>query len=966
MRCLCLRCNRARVSGAAPVHGGFSAGRPAGGRRPWCRGRTPQVAVGLALLVLASSVSTVTTPRAAGAACLVEQSGRCVVTYPDNIQDLINDAFDALDDPPPLPATGGLVGEIQDTVEDEVDDLPPDSQAVALLLQTVEREVDELYPLIQEMLATVIELADDTRPVIDRLIAQLLQEILPTLIDRALQAIEDAGPVVDSTRELANDLVAALADRLAELIADAGPTVDDALADASRALSAALQSGRDLAAEAQGRADDLADQAQGAVDGVVDGTVPGIIDSAQETVNEGQTTATSVVQNVNGTVQDGVNDANEAVDSATDTVQDGMDDATDAVDETTETVQDGMNGLPGTIEAAGPVPGAPYVFASTVGATAARVWWEPAADAVAAHNAVIRAVRVSDGAVVAQQVGFPSSESLFQNLQAGAQYRFDAAARNSAGTGPVGQSNVITAGAVAPSAPTNVLAWPKNAAALVEWDPPASFATGISAYSFHAIDTVGRRPHWRSVLGRHTSIVEPLPPLVPTVDPVAIEVMTASAPAGPQFRFCVRAATAGGYGPETCTANALSAPVGPQEPTPCAVALIDDSGGKGWADQDDDGLAPPPSLADRLQLSEVGGAIEARLGARFAGMWGDFTVTPDVMCISAVGISAADITAIRAIAVGPRDRLAFHAARYSQGQLLGFQETLAVALDRSGEREYSLSLREDLGLILVARHVPTIAGTAALASSTVPPDSYLGVAPDPSDRQRPKTHDDPFQNRSQFPPYRAGLRISNFACALAFTMKAPLLGFLYGSTAGHCFAINNPIGGVVEVNGQEIGREGENRYSDSQSGRDFALVELHPADPPPRAQVIVAENPDGTPIFRNVVRLLGSTYRKGTSLCVSAARTRECGKVVVSNRTFDAAGHRHRNLTCILVHTADGDSGAPVYERRSPQGYLEANAAGWAVTGGERTTCFVRVPTIQQEFGVAPHTVSSAAQPVFK
>ena len=135
------------------------------------------------------------------------------------------------------------------------------------------------------------------------------------------------------------------------------------------------------------------------------------------------------------------------------------------------------------------------------------------------------------------------------------------------------------------------------------------------------------------------------------------------------------------------------------------------------------------------------------------------------------------------------------------------------------------------------------------------------------------------------------------------------------------------------------------------------------AEPPKRR----AENPDGSPIVRNVVRNLGSTYRKGTSLCVSAARTRECGLVVNANRRVtDEWGHVHQNLTCIRAFLADGDSGAPVYERRSPQGYLEANAAGWAVTGGETTTCFVRVPTIQREFGVAPLTVNSSALPVFK
>jgi hypothetical protein len=900
------------------------------------------------------------------------------------------------------------VGPLVDQVRQTVDELA--AEVVRLLQEIVERFLQQTLP---QLIRLAMEAIEGTGPTVEAL-RQLVVELLAYLTDKLDQLIADAGPLVDESVLRAAALVAAARESaewtLADALDTAGQVVNETVPGTIGTAEETADQARDQAAAT---IDEARDEAVSAVEQIVDplpGLVDGVVGTGVGAIGTGTRSpliAPSALIAEHGYLRVRLRWAAPSAPAsavegyliqlypvarygdrgapATPVGAQGTRVCADCRDITIINLRDGgfwevgvfavyaggvLSGhaTPDTFAAGStsyplPAPGAPSVSATTVGSTAARVSIL-ASDGVPASDVVVNAYRLADGAFIAQQVA-PASNSwqppevLFQGLAAGSQYYFDVVARNASGVSLPGRSNTLTAGALPPSSPVSLVAWPKQGAALVEWDPPVPGVGHITQYLFEAIDIAndGSRIA-RAVTGRHTSTLVSLPAIYVPSDPVVLDEVEVTAPRARAYRFCVTAATDGGYGSAACTTDPLTSPViGPSEPPPCTFLTSDEVLTAAMPSDSDDGSSGPVTLGDRLDVGTLAASVEERLGSRFAGVWGDFSVTPSGLCVSAVGLTPADIAAIRSTATGPIDRVAFHVATYSRDQLVAYQDAIGGAFDAAGEADYSLSLREDMNAIQVARHSPSAAGTAALATSAPPAAIRLQLA-SADDRQSPRNHSDPREERDYLPPYRAGLRVSNFSCALAFTMRNPSGTSLSGSTAGHCFPLNNrPPRGSVQVRQFEIGREARNTYREARDGTDFANVALDTGTEA-RAEVIVNETANGSPIVRDVTEVMTPQQfiRGETNLCISAAFTRECGVVLVTNRTYTGGSddHLYKEMVCIAVHTEDGDSGAPVYQRRSPGSRLLALAAGWESTGGP--SCFVMASTVERDQQLRPLT----------
>ena len=383
---------------------------------------------------------------------------------------------------------------------------------------------------------------------------------------------------------------------------------------------------------------------------------------------------------------------------------------------------------------------------------------------------------------------------------------------------------------------------------------------------------------------------------------------------------------------------------------------------------------PVRQIADDLDLTIVVPALQDAFGDRFGGFWIDPRSGGDVLHVGVVGATPDDAAAVGRVTGG-------HPGVVTDPVELGYDELLAaqdeVARSLAGTTD-NVAVTADVAtssvvvqpaadnLAEVAEVVPaaraaarrgvtaerakaptdtgTVGDTRGGAAPPAPdPATAVVVEPDPTISITPAV------DRLGWRVYEAGLLATTAsssrrtACTSGFTFHHARWGY-YGSTAGHC----NPMPSFFGLGHRWIGGMAANKYYGvTRVAADVSMVSLT------ANRVGISATIRSNPSTMVDARYANSQLGVGLRLCFDgvASDTGNCGTVVRANEWLccDSSGHWFL-FTCINYPSASGDSGAPVYQRKTNGRSVAAGMVSSSVViNGQRLTCFTTVQNIENQ-----------------
>ena len=279
------------------------------------------------------------------------------------------------------------------------------------------------------------------------------------------------------------------------------------------------------------------------------------------------------------------------------------------------------------------VPGAPKIGSARITTTTATVTWTAPADNGGAPitGYVVSAFR-SDG-TPAGTVDAAGTSATMPNLPRGQTYTFTVAAKNTTGTGTASAtSNAVTVPAVAPPAPTRIVATLSDTTATITWTGPTDNG-GAAITGYVVTPWVGTTKQAATRVGYAPSAtITDLPP-------------------GRTYTFRVAATNAAGDGAPSQASNSVSvAATVPAAPRVSATKVAGTSATVSWNAPADGGT---PITAYRVVGSPAGSCTTAGTSCVVGGLTPDQAYSFTVLAINRVGSGAASTPSATVVAARP-------------------------------------------------------------------------------------------------------------------------------------------------------------------------------------------------------------------------------------------------------------------------------------------------------------------------
>lgn len=370
---------------------------------------------------------------------------------------------------------------------------------------------------------------------------------------------------------------------------------------------------------------------------------------------------------------------------------------------------------------------------------------------------------------------------------------------------------------------------------------------------------------------------------------------------------------------------------------------------------------------EALQIPDVFHGAHQIYGGQYAGFWIDNSGSEPVTNVMVAGPSdpARDAAFKGLLPPAVQGRTSITQVKYTLADLQGFQTTLAQFAENNFNPP-SYTPQNGLSLSIDTLDNAVAIGVSSQDVAFLAPLQALV----PADALRIRWVNGPMQasngpgwvsgqTRNTYPPYKAGLEITDgnvtAYCTSGFTLEITLRGTSYykGITAGHCFPPGDSIYIVDPQTGQpatQIGAIGNPGIWSYGSGGDYGVFTEGGL---PLGRILAVQSGNNSYVDDVVGRESNDNIGIGLEVCESGRTTNavSCGTTISGSGTIlYYGGHWVGNSACSTFVANRGDSGGPIYV---PVPGAEGVAAGVEEEIDPIESCWTTIDSVLQ--GISNH-----------